>query len=171
MEKLYEITQAYAGVTEALNALNPEDAGDTHELESLLNEINDKFDEKAKSIANIVRRNETNIKNIDDEIERLKKLKKQKESTVDFLNSYLLASMKHSGIEKVDAGLFTIKINNTPPSVDIAPGTKLDEEYLTIPEVVQPEPKPNKRLIGEHLKAGVIIEGCKLVSKQVLKIK
>lgn len=84
------------------------------------------------------------------------------------LRHYLMANMQAMGISEIRAndGTFRAKIVKNPPAVEVF--GELPAEY----EKVIPEQRvPDKVKIRDELKAGVIIEGARLVQGERLKIE
>ena len=99
------------------------------------------------------------------------KLKSRADSAkrrVEGLKSYLFANMKAMGISEIKAkdGTFKAKIVKNPPAVEID-GTIPPEYEKVIPE----QRVPDKNKIKDDLKAGVIIDGVRLVQGERLKIE
>lgn len=87
---------------------------------------------------------------------------------VESLKSYLFANMKALGITEIKANdsTFKAKIVKNPPSVEITGAVPAEYERV-IPE----RREPDKAKIKDDLKAGVIIEGAKLVQGERLKVE
>ena len=77
--------------------------------------------------------------------------------------------MQTCGISKVESPLFKISLQNNPPSVDIYEPGLIDSEYMRQPET--PPPVPDKTALKAALKAGIEVQGAKLVQSQRLVVR
>ena len=112
---------------------------------------------------------EADLPAIDAEIRRLQDLKKARQARADALRKYVLDNMLASGIERIDAPLFSISIAKNPHSVDIFDERQLPADYLTDPP--PPAPKPDKKLIAQAIKDGADVHGARLTQGFRLNIR
>jgi hypothetical protein len=137
------------------------------ELDNLIEEAFEDFKDHIDTCLDYARNLELTIASIDEEIARLKTLKDQRTSRIDRLRSTVKRYCELCNISEVITDLFTIRVKKNPLSVQISDGCQLPEEYLTEKITVT----PNKKLIAEHMKAGVVIDGVQLVQNTRLEIK
>lgn len=107
------------------------------------------------------------VTSIDAEIARLKTLKEERVQKADKLRHAVKKYCELVGVNEVVTDVFTVRIKKNPASVMIHDGVELPSEYLTEKITVA----PNKKLIAEHLKAGVCIDGVELVTNTRIEIK
>lgn len=97
------------------------------------------------------------------EVERLIGRRKAIENRLNGLEAYIYDIHKLGGLDKTKAGTFTVSTRKSE-SVVLEDGFE-DKDYGTY------EFKANKKLIKDALKAGVEIQGAKLVVNDTLQIK
>ena len=160
---LYELTDAYRLALQEL----PEDA--TEEQVSLaLAPLKGQIASKGQNIAAFVLNLEAEAEAIDGAAKKLKARAESITRRQEGLRHYLYANMKALGITEIKAndGTFKAKIVKNPPAVEITGA--IPAEY----EKVIPEQRvPDKNKIKDDLKAGVIIDGARLVQGERLKIE
>lgn len=159
---LYELNSEW----EYIYRLLDEENIDEDEVFAALERVEGDIKQKAVGYGKLIKNLEGQAAALDVEKKRIDSRKKACENAVSRLRSNLCAVMKNLGLTSIPTDLFSFKIQKNPPAVDIAEGTQLPEEYL-IPQ----EPKIDKAAIKEDLKLGVIIEGCKLVQTESLRIR
>jgi len=162
---LYKIREDYDTALAFMDDLETE--ADAEAVEQLLAEITDRFEDKAAAVCAKRASFEAEADICDNEVKRLTARADALRNKGKALKDYLEMNMRRMNLPAVRAGVFTAKFQKNPPAVDIAPGTTLPEKYLTPP----PPPAPNKKLIGDDLKAGIEIPGCALIQKESLRIR
>lgn len=123
---------------------------------------------KAQGIEFIARSAEAHHDAIDAEISRLTKLKKSRSNLAAGLRAYLLLNMQNMGISKLECPLFTVKVRDNPPSVDVYEPGLIPAEYMRQPET--PPAVPDKTAIAAAIKAGKDVPGAVLKRGQKLAI-
>jgi hypothetical protein len=163
---LYTLADQYKQLAERLSSmdLDAQTVADTIEASGLTDEIA----EKAAGIEMVARTLEMHNPAIDAEIERLSALKKHRQKTAAGLREYLKTHMQATGITKIEAPLFKIRLQNNPPSVDVFESGLIPIEFMTVPPV--PEAVPDRKAIAAALKAGTDVPGCRLTQGQRLAI-
>ena len=161
--KLYEISDQYLQLAHQLADLDldAQTVADTIEASGLT----DDFAVKAQNIEMVCRNLTKDIPAIDTEIKRLTALKKHRERVADGLHEYLLFNMQQTGIQKIEAPLFSISIRTNPPSVDVFDESQVPNEYMV------PKYTISKTLIKEALSAGKEIPGARMTQTQRVAIK
>jgi len=84
--------------------------------------------------------------------------------------NYLQSCMEATGTQKISSDELVASIRKNPPSVMVDPAAVLPERFMK-PSPPPPPPSPDKRAIGDALKAGEEIPGCQLVYSTRLEIK
>jgi hypothetical protein len=164
---LYQLAGQYQQLLSSLSELDL-DAGcvaDTLEASGLVDDITD----KAVGIEMVARSLEMSVPAIDKELIRLESLKARQILKAQGLRHYLLANMQATGISKIEAPLFKISLQNNAPSVDVYELGLIPSEYMRQPDT--PPPVPDKKAIAAALKAGIEVQGAKLVESQRLVIR
>lgn len=160
---LYELTDAYRLALQAL----PEDATPEQVSEALA-PLEGQIALKGQNIAAFVLNLEAESEAIERASQKLKSRADSMKRKQEGLRHYLHANMAALGITEIKAndGTFKAKIVKNPPAVEITGA--IPAEY----EKVIPEQRvPDKMKIKDDLKAGVIIEGARLVQGERLKIE
>ena len=167
MSALFQISNQYLELAEKLASLDldVETIEDTVEASGLV----DDFTDKAQALEFVARGAVAYNPAIDAEIARLMALKASRERVAAGLRKYLMDNMVRTGISKISCPLFSINLQNNPPSTDIYDSLSLPDVYMR-----QPEPKPavpDKAVIKSVLLAGVDVPGARLVQSQRLVIR
>lgn len=136
----------------------------TKEMESQVDSIENKAINLAAYIQNLAVEEKAIIDAIEDMQLRAKKITKK----IVFLKDYLRSQLEACNLlEVTKSPYFVIKVKKNPPSVFVSDNADLDDEYVTL-KVTK---SPNKSLIMEHLKQGVVIQGCELQQDTRVEIK
>lgn len=101
------------------------------------------------------------------EIDRLQMLKAERKSRAQRLHDAVKRYMEMVGTSEIVTDLYTVKVRKNPPKVEITDELVIHKEYKR--EVI--EYKVDKKAIGEALKAGVAVEGARLVQTNRLEVK
>lgn len=160
MPKLYELTDDYIKFVNYANAILENEDLTEEDLEMLvdtLDSISSAIEDKVENIVKFMKNLEGDIEAYKREEERLKKRRTVQENTYKRLKEYLQNMLEVSGIHKVDAGLFKVRIQKSNPSVEIVDEAKIPDEYK-IPQ----EPKIDKKKLLNDLKNGSVVEGAKI---------
>ena len=104
---------------------------------------------------------------IESEIERLQMLKQERKSRANRLQESVKRYMEMVGTSEIVTDLYTVKLRKNPPKVEITDELVIHKEYKR--EVV--EYKLDKKAIAEALKAGVVVDGARLVQTNRLEVK
>lgn len=158
--KLYEYTQDYLHLLEISEELDQDVLIDT--IES----ITESVEEKAENIAKIIRTFEAEVKILKAEEERLAAKRKTHENKVNYLKKYLFEQLEAMGINKIKRPLFTISIQNNPPSVDVINPDEIPSHLWN-----HPEPVLDKKRILSLLKEGDDIPGVAMKTSKGLRIR
>lgn len=162
--KLYEITEEYRNVFEAISE-NGE--FDQETIDNTLSPIMKSFEEKAKNVV-------AYIKNVEQEIVALQNHKENIESRIraykkEFENykSYLKNNMIALNINKISCPFFDILVKDTMP-------TLIKDDELNIPSkyfITKTDAVIDNEKLKEDLKNGLVIEGVYLQQNKSLTIK
>ena len=158
--KLYEFTQNYLQLIERADEIDEDVLIDTIEA------IKESVEEKAENIAKLVRSFEADGKTIKTEEERLAAKRKTLENQVSYLKKYLFEQLETMGIAKIKRPLFTIAIQNNPPSVDVIDESLIPEDFW-----IPLGAKLDKTSILQQLKAGETVPGTAIKKSKGLRIR
>jgi len=158
---LYELTEAY---TDLMNL----DELDTETFDMALSAINESLDKKLANIGRLVRNLESDSMALKTEEERLNKKRKTIENSIARLKEYAKQALITTGKTKSSDGIITWGIQNNPPKVEIEQGAEIDHAWCNqVPESWVPD----KTAIANALKSGSVIQGCKLIVEQGVRLK
>lgn len=152
MANIYDITGAFYKLWELM------DEGEIDE-QVLIDAMADQTEElayKMEGYSKVIKNMEADVNGLKGEIERLTTRKKSLENNISRMKSVMLMAMNAAGEKKVKGELFTVGVQNNPPSV------VMDEQYIeNVPSkyLIPQEPKIDRKKIAEDLKAGENLEG------------
>ena len=129
--------------------------------------LTDEFQEKAIQIGFVLETLNEQLIAINAHKEKVDARQAAFKKRIDRLKEYLKANMEDSGITKISGLLFTISIQNNPPSAVI------DDELQLPPKYMEEEVKikVNKSQIRQDLLSGVEIPGAHLEKGTHLRIR
>ncbi len=162
---LYTLAQEYKNDLEKLADLDlsPEAVQDT--LESLGGDL----EVKAQNTVAFMRHLETLSESIKLAETQMELRRKAIERRVEQLKEYVLVSMQHAGIHKIECPHFALSVAKNPPSLDVYDTESIPMEYMRTPPT--PPAAPDKKAILDAMKQGVEVSGCRLKQGVRLSIK
>jgi hypothetical protein len=162
---LYEIAAEYRQMVDALMASDndAQTVADTIEAESFPLEV------KVQNVAYAVKTLQASAEAIKGAEDEMYKRRKAIENRAASIKEYLLGCMELAGVQKVECPHFAVKIAANPPAVAIDDERQIPAEFMWQPDA--PPPIPDKKAIGERLKAGADIPGARLVRGKRLDIR
>lgn len=163
MFKLYELTEMYRNIYELLS----DESTDQEALEKALGEIKDNIDVKAENTVKVIKEIEGNIETLRTEEKRLAKRRRTLDNNVKSLKGYLESQLQAMDIDKVEGDLFTVALQNNPPSVKFTDEDLIPEKYKEVVTSV----KIPKRAILEAINAGEEVTGAEVVQTRSLRIR
>jgi len=122
--------------------------------------------EKLEQYCKLIRSLGREAKAIREEEKDLAAKRKARENAEERMKGRLQMVLEAGGLSKIDAGVFSIALQNNPPALTIDEGTDLPDELMIVPP-----PVPNKDLIRERLEAGEEIPGCRLTQGRHVRIR
>lgn len=160
--KLWEISKLMN--TDRLFKVSDDASADTETGEVFDKEYLDNLpmeqEEKSRNVGLVIKNMSNDMEQIDKEIKRLTAMKKSTQSKIESLKSYILAF----GCPVKDVAV-TIRFSKGRESVEVEKGVDLPESFRKYTWT------PNKTAIGEALKEGQEIAGCRLVRKPSVSVK
>ena len=159
MKPLYEISKEYL----SLQQLDDSDEFVVDTLEALKGTLEVKATNVAKYIGNLY----ASATAIDNAMKQMTERKKALENKADRIKKYLHDNMVASGIHRIEAPEFVIKIVNNPPKLitgdeDLIPA-KFKKKVITT--------TIDKSAIKKILSSGKLVSGCKLEASTRIEIK
>ena len=172
MSKLYEITQEYSDVLEAIAQVfeaNPDldEAAKQTIIAENLSSLQHDFQSKAFALAGYILNLKLEQSNVKELADRFTKRARYMDKTITHLNDYLLTQMQQVNIPKLSNAWLTIQIRTNPCKVIVEDETLLPDDFKTTEVTV----KVNKSAIGEQLKAGEFVPYAHLETSQRLEIR
>lgn len=162
MSTIYEIAGSWRQLYEIADdpELDPDVWFDTMEA------IEGEFDEKAENYCKLVKQLDADAEGFKKEIERLTARKQALENKAKRCKERLKDAMLAIDRPKIKTELFSLNVQNNPPSVFIADESRVPEQFL----VPQPA-KIDKKAILEFLKAGNECDYAEIQQGQSLRIR
>jgi len=162
---LYTLASEYRDAAERMADLDLDEQTIADTLQGMAGEL----ETKATNVAAFARNLEATAAAIKDAEAEMAKRRKAIERRSESLRAYLLNNMLRVGISKIESPMFRLVVRDNPPSVVIDDAALLPAQYLTSPE--PPPPAPDKKAIGDALKAGEVVPGASLARGKRLEIK
>jgi len=163
--KLYELSQAYNDVYDLLTT-EEMDEGETRDGIALLEQLETSLHEKLLACARVLKSLEADTDAIKAEEQRLAKRRKAIENNAARLKEYMQSNMESAGLEKASDAVFTVAMQNNPPSVRVLNEKRIPSLYF-IPQ----EPKLDKRSLLNAIKAGEQVDGAELQQTKGVRIR
>ena len=172
MTKLYEISNEYTAVIEAIEQLfeahpDLDEASKRAIIEENLAGVQQSFDDKAFALGGLIQNLKFEHSNVKELQDRFTKRAKGLEKTIGQLSDYLLAQMQAVNRPKLSNTWLTLQIRTNPCRVIIEDETLLGDEFKQQETII----KINKTAIGEQLKSGASVPYAHLEQSQRLEIK
>lgn len=163
---LYTLTGNYLALMDTLadGDFDAQTIADTIEASGIVDDIA----AKATGLEMVARSMEAHGPAIKAEIDRLSALMQRRQKAATALRAYLLSNMQAAQITKLESPLFSIKVQNNPPAVDIFEPALLPAKFMKQAE--PPPPAADKTAIKAALKAGEDVPGARLTTGQRLAI-
>lgn len=162
MPKLYELT----GMYNQLWDLVEDEEMDLTQLEQAMQSVEGEIQDKAENLAKIVKQIDGDVTTIKAEIDRLAAKKKALENKKDGIKTYLQQQLGIAGLDKVKTPLFTVAMQNNPPSVNV-----LDENLIPRQYFIPQDPILDKKGILAVLKEGLEVPGAEIKQGRSLRIR
>jgi len=162
--QLYKLTESY----ENIRSLMDDETMDLTLLTEALQQIETQIEVKCENAVIIMKGLDGEIDTFKAEEKRLSERRRTLENKRDWLKVYLQGEIEKIGLEKVKAGLFTVALQNNPPSLQISDESIIPARFT----IIIPEQKQiDRNAVKEALKAGEVIEGAVLTQGKSLRIR
>ncbi|MFF2834281.1 siphovirus Gp157 family protein, partial [Cellulosimicrobium cellulans] len=154
--KLYELTDKYRKFNDYANEMLEEDMteDDIQTLIDNLEAIDDLIENKCENTAKLMKNIESDIKALKEEEERLSKRRKVLQNKHDGIKNYMQSMLEVSGINSVNAGLFKVRLQVNPPSLNVVNPKAIPDTYK-----IAQDPKIDTKSLLAAVKKGEVIEG------------
>lgn len=167
MKPLYEIAADYAALFEDIESSDmPED-----KAQDLLDSVSGALESKALSVGAFIKNMRVERDAASNAACEMKERADVVQRKIDHWEEYLRTNLEKAGVKAVSGAQFAVRIQGKRPKVHM-PIARADIELLPEEYVIQYMlVKPSAERIGEALKAGAEIHGCKLgpATKVVIK--
>ena len=163
MFKMYELNEMYSNVWE----LAGDETADLESLEVALKNIEASIESKAENTAKLIKNMDAHILALKEEEKRLAGKRRALENKQGNIKSYLEYQLLSMDINKVETDLFTVALQNNPPSVKFTDETLIPDKYKHIVTTVNIP----KKAILDDLKAGAVVAGAEIVQSKSLRIR
>ena len=163
MMKLYELTEMYKNVWDLI----ADEEIDVEMLEVALQNIEDSIELKADNMAKLIKSIDGDVLVLKEEEKRLASRRRALENKQANIKSYLESQLLSMGVDKVKTTLFTVALQNNPPSVKFTNEDLIPEMYkkevttITIP----------KKEILDAIKNGIEVPGAEIIQGKSLRIR
>lgn len=158
--KLYELS---ASIEQVLTMMEEGAEG----LEDTLDALDMAFEDKVESIIKLWRLKVSQRDAIKAEIYRLNERMNKYDREAQWLQAYVEREMKRAGKERINTPLFTIALQNNPPSVNVIDESAVPEEFWR--EKV--ERSIDKKAVLELLKDGQLVPGVEIRQEKSLRVR
>lgn len=163
-KSLIVLAQEYRQFAEQIDSVI-ETEGDSA-LQELMNVSSLAVEQKASATALYIKRVGMLADQISAQVRDMNERKRELEKRQERVKQYLLTCMQAAGITKIENADLTIRIQKGRDSCEI-----FDERMVPLEYMKQPQPVPNKAAILADMKAGVIIDGCRIKNQESVVIK
>lgn len=157
MPNLYELAKEYKRFYDLMEAgLDDENLSedDLQMYNDTLESIQEPLEQKVENICRFLKNIEGDIAAYKNEKLRLEKKQKYLQNKYDGLKRWLKDSLELNKIDKVEAGMFKVRLQKNPASVEIIDEKQVPEQYVTKKEI-----SFDKKLLLEEIKSGKTIDG------------
>jgi len=162
--KLYELSHEYQAIEDKLATVD--NAEDAQSVTTMLDGVTSAIEDKLLAIARVVKNLDAEADAIKAEEKRLAERRGAIENNVRRLKDYAQEHMEQSGIDHAKDDLFTVALQNSPPSVQVDNESAIPEDYWR-----HPAPSVDKRALLDALKSGEDIPGVSLRQSRSLRIR
>lgn len=162
---LYQIADQYLQDMQLLQDRDLDDQTFADTLESLSGDL----EVKATNVAMFIRNLEASADAIKKAELQMAERRKQIEAKSERIKEYLLNNMVRTGITNIECPMFKISVRDNPESLIVDMSADVPEKYYKQPPA--PPPQLDKVSLKNDIKAGLVIEGCRLERKKRIEIK
>ena len=128
--------------------------------------IEEPLQEKTENIIKLIRHLEGNELVLKKEIDRLAKKRQSNKRNIDSLKNYLTDSLDTLQDPRVKTPLFSVWVQNNPPSVDVIHEGEIPAAYFE-----KQAPKLDRRKLLDDLRAGEEVTGAVLTQSRGVRFR
>lgn len=161
MATLYELTEQYTELLNAIETDDPKLLEDTIASTGINEDLNKKFE----GYGQVINQAKADMNEVFEEIKRLQTKKRTYDNNIKRLKQALIDSLAAVGKDRIKTPLFSFSIKNTR-AVDVTSIEDLPVDYL----VPQPS-KPDKKAIKEAIESGQDVPGATIKFNESLAIR
>lgn len=161
MATLYELTEQYTELLNAIETDDPKLLEDTIASTGINEDLNKKFE----GYGQVINQAKADMNEVSEEIKRLQTKKRTYDNNIKRLKQALIDSLAAVGKDRIKTSLFSFSIKNTR-AVDVTSVEDLPVDYL----VPQPS-KPDKKAIKEAIESGQDVPGATIKFNESLVIR
>lgn len=161
MATLYELTEQYTELLNAIETDDPKLLEDTIASTGINEDLNKKFE----GYGQVINQAKADMNEVSEEIKRLQTKKRTYDNNIKHLKQALIDSLAAVGKDRIKTPLFSFSIKNTR-AVDVTSIEDLPVDYL----VPQPS-KPDKKAIKEAIESGQDVPGATIKFNESLVIR
>jgi len=156
---LYMLAEAYQRIQDA----------DDDGFEAALADLEDAIDAKADGVARVIRSLDAEAEVLMAEAKRLTDKAKARANRADGLKAYLLSNLVAVGLKQVKGPLFTVAVQDSPPSLNVLDREAIPDAYRVLPP--PPTWRPDAKAIIDAVKRGETVPGAEIVIGKHLRIR
>ena len=158
--RLYDLTEQYQDILDLLR-----DEPDSEELQAMLEGLEGAIEEKVENIVKVAKTLEYEAKAVGEEIKRLQERKTSIENNRKRLLENAQDLLDRAGLQKLQGQLFTVWIQNSPPSVNVLDEKLIPERFYKF------TPSLQKKEVIEAIKNGEEVPGVEIVQGRGLRVR
>lgn len=159
---LYELKEQFL----ILNKFIEEEELDREAFKEALNQIEGSIEDKAENYVKAMKNYQAEADAIKTEEKRLYDKRKALENHSERIKSVLDETLRELNIKDLKAGIFSIKYQNNPPSVEVTDLDKIPDNYKLPQEI-----KIDKKAILQDIKSGQVVEGIEIKIGESMRIR
>lgn len=149
-----------------IDLLEQEDA-DEQAIEAEMQQVAADIERKADGVAAVVRALESLAAYQADEGKRLSARAKANQGHADRLREYARNCMRAIGVERLETGRFTLRIQLNPPSVNVLDATAVPSEHQRTKVTVDVD---RAGILAHYRATGEVVPGTEIVRNESLRI-
>lgn len=167
MSKLYELSNQFKN----LEALLENEDLPKEDIQEALNGVQASIEEKISDMCKYIKNIENDSLALASEVKRLSDKKKANDNRISSIKEYMFEQLKALNMKSVKTTLFSVGIQNNPPSVKVTDEGKFSEATKNSYYEEYSELRLDKKRLLADLKTGQIIEGCEIQQSESLRIR
>jgi hypothetical protein len=164
--RLYEVADDFI---RAVAELTERDDLPAEVVNDTLAAVKGDLEVKATNVAAFVRNVEIEAEGLAQRAKDLQARAKRAKTLADGMKAYLARELLRCDVKEVKHDGLRVCLAKNPPAVEIVDAAKVPEDFMRTPAA--PPPEPDRDAISKALKAGLDVEGCRLLQSYRVKIE